>query len=314
MSETDKTDKAKEALEKYRLAGKISIEAKELAKTIVKPGKNSFEIAQEIESFIRSKGAKPAFPVNFSINNEAAHYSPEILDTRVVGDSDIIKLDLGAHVDGYIVDTAITINFNNEFDDLTQISKIALDNVLEILKPGVSVADVGRIIEDTIVNSGYEPVRNLSGHQIKKYNLHAGISVPNHGPGHFGIPKHKFKAGEVFAIEPFASNGVGEIKNGKRTNIFRVIKKPKTSEDAVLLSKYFDKIGILPFSPRFVFEDKLGENGKNEITKDIRKLLRKGIIMGYPVLVEVDPNAVVSQHEHTVLITKNGCEILTKEN
>lgn len=311
MSKEEKLQKAKEVLEKYRQAGKIAIEAKELARKIIKPGRNSYEIAQEIEGFIRNQGAKPAFPVNFSINNEAAHYSPEILDTRTVQKHDIIKVDLGAHIDGYIVDTAITINFNPELEELTEITKTALDNAIDAVKPGVSVGKLGEIVEETIVDAGYQPVRNLSGHQIKRYVLHAGVSIPNHGPGYMALPKHKMQLGGIYAIEPFASNGVGEIVNGKKTNIFRVIRKPKTKEDAVILAKYFDEVGVLPFSTRFVFDESTGQQGKEEIVKDVRKLIRKGMVMGYPVLIEVDQNAMVSQHEHTVIVTKNGCEILT---
>lgn len=299
---------AKEILENYRRAGEISKGAKALAKKITKPGANAFDIAQKLEAYIRSKGAKPSFPVNFSINNEAAHYSPEILDSRTVGNNDMIKVDLGAHVDGYIVDTAITINFNKEYEDLAAISKIALDKVIDMVKPGVKVSEVGTLVEQIITEAGYQPIRNLSGHSIKRYNLHSGVSIPNHGPGYMNIGDAKFKAGNVYAIEPFASNGVGEIKNAKKINIFQVVKKPKKREDAKILSKYMDKVGILPFSPRFVYN---GSEDKQTIIKNIKKLVRAGIVIGYHVLIEIDPKAIVSQHEHTILVTKTGCEVFT---
>ncbi len=306
--------KAKEVLEKYRRAGEISIETLKLAKKIVKPGANAYKIAQQLENFIREQGAKPAFPVNFSITNEAAHYSPEILDTRTVGKEDTIKIDLGAHIDGYIVDTAITINFNKNAQELTEISKEALDKAMEVVKAGVSVNDVGAIVEKTITSAGFQPVRNLSGHQIKRHVLHAGVSIPNHGPGHFKLKNHKFQKGGVYAIEPFATDGFGEIMNGKRTNIFRIVKKPNKGdiEKAKLIKKFLPHVGVLPFSPRFLFDEKMGKEGAAQINKEVRTLLRSGHVMGYPVLVEVNPDANVSQHEHTLIVKENSCEILTK--
>lgn len=302
--------KAKEILEKYREAGRISQEAKNVVSRIVKPGKNAFEIAQEVEGFIKKQGAIPAFPLNFSINNEAAHYSPEINDPRRVGNSDIIKIDLGAHIDGYIVDTAITVNFNQKYDDMVKVTREALEAAIDKAKAGVKVMEIGAIIEKTIVDAGYQPVRNLSGHQIRRYVLHAGQTIPNHGSKFLDLIKGKLEKGKVYAIEPFASDGKGEITNGRRTNIFRVIRKPKSKEFelAQILAKYIDQTGILPFSPRFLMAE---GRTKEEITKDLRKLLRARIIMGYPVLVEVDSNANVSQFEHTIIVKENGCEVLT---
>ncbi len=304
--------KAKEILSKYREAGRISIEAKRIAEKTIRPGKNAFQIAEEIEGFIRKEGAKPSFPLNFSINNEAAHYSPEINDSRTVGKNDTIKVDLGAHVDGYIVDTAITINFNPQYNELVKVANEALEAALSIVKDGVKVMEVGAVIEKTITSAGYEPIRNLSGHQIKRYVLHAGQTIPNHGSKFLELIKGRLQKGKVYAIEPFATDGVGEVINGKRTNIFRVVRKPKKKEveHAKILAKYFKTVGVLPFSPRFLYDKE--NNDKETIMKDLRKLLRAGIIMGYPVLVERNPNANVSQFEHTIIVKENGCEVLTQ--
>ncbi len=302
--------KPKEILEKYREAGRISIEAKKLVEKIAKPGKNAFELAQEVEGFIRKQGAKPSFPLNFSVNNEAAHYSPTIDDTRTIAKQDTIKIDLGAHIDGYIVDTAITVNFNKKYDEMVKVTKEALDAAINKVKTGVKVMEIGAVIEKTITDAGYEPVRNLSGHQIKRYVLHAGQTIPNHGSKIFGLVKGRMEKGKVYAIEPFATDGKGEVKSGRKTNIFRVIRKPKPKETelAKILVKYIDQVGILPFSPRFLMNE---ERTKDEITRDLRKLLRAKIIMGYPVLIEIDPRANVSQFEHTIIVKNDGCEVLT---
>lgn len=310
---TNKNEKIQEILGKYRKAGEITKGAKELARKLVIPGANTYEICEEIENYMRKKGAKPAFPTNISFDNEAAHYSAEIFDDRVVHDTAIVKLDLGAHVDGYIVDTAITINHNPKLDTLTQASKLALDKAIELIKPGVNIYTIGKAVEETIMKEGFEPVRNLSGHQIKRYVLHAGVSIPNCGPGYFEKEKATFEKGRVYAIEPFASTGKGWIKNGKTTNIFRFVGQPRRKDADLkeVYEEYKRKVGVLPFSPRMVHDRKSGEEGKKEVMKNLRRMLQSKIIMGYPVLIEEDKQALISQHEHTLRVTSNGVEIFT---
>lgn len=310
---SNKKVKVKEILDKYRLAGEIAIEAKELANKICKPGANAYEVCNSIEDLIRKRGALPAFPTNISFDNEAAHYSAEILDDRTVQKNAIVKIDLGAHIDGYIVDTAITLNFNPELKELTQSSKTALEKAIDAIKPGVKLSHIGKIVEDSIVSDGYQPVRNLSGHQIKRYTLHAGVSVPNCGPGYFEKDKTKFQAGRIYAIEPFASTGKGWIKDSNKVTIFRILNSPKKKHNDLMgiYNEYKEKVGVLPFSPRMLYDKNSGKAGKNEIMKNIRKLLQTKIIMGYAVLVEEDPKALISQHEHTIRVTSNGTEQFT---
>ena len=315
LNKQTRESKVQEVLEKYRRSGKIAIEAKKLALKICKPGALAYDVCQQIEDFIRKQGGLPAFPVNLSINHEAAHYSAEILDSRKVPENSIIKLDLGAHIDGYMVDTALTINYDPELEELSEISKIALDNAIDAVKPGVKVSELGRIIEKTITDAGYQPVRNLSGHQIKRYILHAGVSIPNCGPGVFERINQKLEPGRIYAIEPFASTGKGWIKNGKVTNIFRYISDPKSKDrDLIKLAKEVKAtVGVLPFSPRHLHDPSTGKAGKEEVTLNLRKLLRNKVIMGYPVLVEEDKSIRVSQHEHTIRVTRDGYEVFTRE-
>lgn len=314
-SNLSKKEKVRQIISNYRKAGQISIEAKKLAAKLIKPGTNAWEAAQKVEGFIRDQGAAPAFPINVSINNEAAHYSPEILDDRIIPEQAIVKVDLGAHIDGYIVDTALTLNYNDELNVLTQVSKEALNAVIAVAKPGVKIADLGALIERIITQAGYQPIRNLSGHQIKRYNLHAGVSIPNAGPGFLEKKQGKLQAGRIYAVEPFASNGKGMVENGKHVNIFRFVSKPsKKQKDLIPLYNEYKKIvGILPFSPRHLYAPDQGRD-KESVTRGIRQLLRANIIMGYPVLVEADRQAMVSQHEHTLRITRDGCEVLTSND
>lgn len=313
-SDIKSTNNVKEILNKYREAGKISIEAKKLAYKICKPGAKAYDICEKIESLIINKGAKPAFPVNISINHEAAHYSATILDKRIVPDKAIVKIDLGAEIDGYLVDTAITVNHDPDLKNLTEASKAALEKAIEIVKPGLRVDEVGKVIEQTIQDYGYQPIRNLSGHQIKKYILHAGVSVPNTGPKTFGGTKSKFEAGRIYAIEPFASTGEGWVKNDRVVNIFRYMKDPKNKDKELtqIAQKVKNKVGALPFSPRHLHDKSTGNKGKEDVTRSLRKLLRANVITGYPVLIEADRDIRVSQHEDTIRITRDGCEILTQ--
>jgi methionyl aminopeptidase len=252
--------------------------------------------------------------VNLSINHEAAHYSASILDDRIVPDKAIVKIDLGAHIDGYLVDTAITVNHDHELEELTKASKVALEKALKVIKPGLKVDEVGKIVEQTIEDYGFQPIRNLSGHQIKKFILHAGVSVPNTGPKTFGGTKAKFEAGRIYAIEPFASTGEGWVKNDRVINIFRYVKDPKNRDKELheISRKVKKVVGPLPFSPRHLHDKNSGKNGKEEVTRSIRRLLRANVLTGYPVLIEADKSLRVSQYEETVRITQDGCEILTQ--
>lgn len=313
-SDMKSTNNVKDILNKYREAGKISIEAKKLAYKICKPGAKAYDICEKIESLIIERGAKPAFPVNISFNHEAAHYSATILDKRTVPEKAIVKIDLGAEIDGYLVDTAITVNHDPELDELTQASKDALEKAIEIIKPGLRVDEVGKVIEKTIESYGYQPVRNLSGHQIKKYVLHAGVSIPNTGPKTFGGTRAKFEPGRIYAIEPFASSGEGWIKNDRVVTIFRYVKDPRNKDKELQQIAQLVKktVGPLPFSPRHLHDKSTGIKGKEEVTRSIRRLLRANVITGYPVLIEANRDIRVSQHEDTVRVTRDGYEIFTQ--
>lgn len=314
MTDKIQKDKVQEILSKYRKAGQISIKAKTLARKICKPRAKVYDICEEIEALIFNEKARLAFPVNVSFNNEAAHYSAEILDNRVVGENSIVKIDLGVHIDGYIVDTAVTINNNPELEELTLASIEALDAAIAIIKPGVKATEVGKKVEKVITSRGFQPVRNLTGHQIKRYNLHAGVSIPNCGrPKFFDGKRVKLEVGRVYAIEPFASTGEGWIQNGKTICIYRYARNPgkKTADLKSIASKVKNKVGILPFSPRHLHDKSTGQKGKEEVMLNIGKLMRGNIIMGYPVLEEASKKVMISQAEHTIRITKTGCEVFT---
>lgn len=295
----------------YIKAGKAAAAAKKLARQIIKPGTKLFDAAFLIENEIKRNGAELSFPVNLSIDSLAAHYSPMIDDTKVFPAKGLIKVDVGSHVEGFVADTAFTINIGNEegvMDSLVKAADEALTNVIGNVKPGMDVVDLGGIIEMTIRNySGLRPIANLGGHQLKKNDLHAGIFFPNVRSG----TSYKLKENDVFAIEPFSSNGIGLISYGKETTIYAMQSnaksKVKTAKDKNLVSQFIHKFGRFPFSPRWVdFIE------KPLVMETINKFMKMKAIMGYPIFIET-PSAMVAQSEHTVIVTKDGAEITTLE-
>lgn len=281
--------------EKFKLAGKIAGDALKYGLGLIKEGVSYLEVAEKVESYIL-KNAKIAFPVNISVNNIAAHYTPNPEDKHVFRRGDVVKLDVGAHVNGYIGDTAATIEVgSNEHGDLIEASKMALENAISIVRAGIKIAEIGEEIEKTINSYGYRPIRNLQGHSIEQYKLHAGLSIPNYA-GYSG--GEILKEGDVVAIEPFATDGEGYVIDDGRSNIYQVIRKSQAAGD------FLKNFGTLPFAERWVYRHGLSKMKLNF-------MVRKRIIHSYNILIEAK-NGIVSQKEHTIMVTSDSCEILTQ--
>lgn len=288
--------------EMYRKAGKIARQALERGKEVCDIGKSYFSVVQEIEGFIDEKRAKPAFPVNISVNNIGAHYLPHPGDKLKFKKGDVVKIDVGAHIDGYIGDNALTVELGtNRYKKLIESAEEALDFAIKTLRPGTTSGDVGRNIESVIKSKGYMPIENLTGHQITKYNLHSGTSIPNVDKGNDPIKK-----GMVLAIEPFATDGEGKVKRGKKSVIYRLKgERNLNGEDLKFYRWIEDNFDKLPFASYWCREY------SEDYKKRLQRLERFGSAMSYPTLVEAK-NGVVTQREHTVIVGSNGCEIITK--
>ena len=283
-------------LDRWRRAGRIGAEARDLGAGLLRPGAHRRDVAEEVERYIRAQGARPAFPVNLSINDEAAHFTPAPEDERRLQSGDVVKLDIGAHLDGAISDTAVTVEVGRqEHARLVAAPRAALAAAEKELRAGVETAVLSRAIERAIHDLGFKPVENLTGHTIETYLLHAGKSIPNVT----GMGTARLDAGEVVAIEPFATNGAGRIGNGPFGNILRFREAPAASrfpELAVL----FERFRTLPFCARWVEEPELRATLQRE-----RKRLQS-----YPVFVE-EGHGWGAQAEHTLLVVEGGCELLT---
>jgi len=294
------------ALDKFRLSGRILRETREEIKTYVHEGMPIIEICEKAENLIRKKGGNPAFPCNVSINEIAAHYTSPPEDRKRIPEKSVVKVDIGTHVDGYVTDTAVTICFNPEYESLVDTAEHALKTAIENVHPGMATGRLGATIENTIKTRGFKPISNLCGHQIGRYIIHTGTSIPN-------VPQlsfSKFRQGGIYAIEPFVTtaNAVGKVENGDEATIFRFVKSraPASPHARKLLKHIEDNFRTLPFAERWLQGIVPEENHKEAF----RQLLNSKALMEYPVFVEVS-RQTVAQAEHTVLVLKNGCTVLT---
>jgi len=291
-----------ETIKKYIRAGKIARKALEKAKKACEEGVNYLEVAEKSESFIRKKGAEPAFPTNISVNSVGAHYTPVENDENTFNEGDIVKIDIGCHVDGFIADNALTLEIGtNRHRSLIKASEEALDLAVKTIRPGVRTRDIGKNIERVIQDKGFNPISNLTGHELKKYTLHTGTSIPN-------VPKgwKKIKKGMVLAVEPFATDGKGRVKESEPGDIY-ILKKKRNigGEDLEFYEWIRENFNELPFAGRWC--KRYGEGYK----KLLERLRRFGAVMNYPVLVE-KKKGIISQREHTVIVTSKGCKVTTR--
>ncbi len=295
-----------EAFQKYVKAGRIAAEVREQMRRTVSEGMRLIDVCEKAESLIREGGGKPAFPCNVSINEVAAHYSSPPQDEKVIPENSIVKVDVGVHVDGYIGDTAATVCFNPEFENLVRAAEEALETAIKMLRPGLSIARFGSAVQKSIQMRGFKPISNLTGHKITRYSLHAGKALPNV----FHLSTSRVTEGEIYAVEPFATmpNAAGKVRSAKEAYIFRFIKrKSSKNEHAKRLLNYIEKnFRTLPFSERWL----QGCVPANHYSDAFSELLSSKSLMAYPVFIEASGKPV-AQAEHTLVVTKDGSHVLT---
>ena len=288
-----------EIIAKYIEAGKIAAKVGDDAAKKVVIGASLLEVAEFVETSIIEAGAMPAFPCNISRNEEAAHNTPLVGDTAVFGE-DMVKLDIGAQIDGFIGDTAITVDLSDN-PELVEASRAGLAAAIDIVHAGVNTKDIGVAIENAITEFGFKPVSNLSGHGLACYTTHAPPSIPNTGNLRSGAI---IKEGDIFAIEPFATTGSGIVRDSTVVEIYRVASaKPVRLPAARAVLKEASTFNNMPFARRWI------ETENADMA--IMRLFRDKILDSYPVLKDIS-GSLVSQAEHTVMVTDNGCKVLTE--
>jgi len=283
-------------IEKLKKAGRIAAQVLEYGKNLIKKDASMTEVLDKIEEKITELGAKPAFPAQISCNHLAAHYCPDEEDKTVFSDQ-LACLDVGVHVDGFIGDTACTVDLSGKYSDLVKASQEALDNAIKIIKPDVALSEIGKVIQETINNYGFAPVRNLSGHGLGKYEIHTKPNIPNFDNG----DKTKIEKGSVFAIEPFASTGAGIVQDSGTATVFELTnKKPVRNMITRQVLKEIESYDGLPFTTRWLTR-KLGGKAKYGL-KEMEQL---GMLHAHPPLADKD-KGMISQAEHSILIDDEG--------
>lgn len=291
----------KEIIEKYKKAGQIAKQTREFAKEFVKQEMKLFDIAEKIEGKIIELGAVPAFPVNLSLNEIAAHKTP-VPDEETIAKG-ILKIDIGTCVDGYIGDTAIALDLtpNNEFKQIIELNKIILENTKKIINPNSEVQDIGKSISKTLHEfnlknqTNFTIIHSLTGHGLDKDTIHSNPTIPN-----YSNSNSRKLNNTAFAIEPFITQGSGEIYEGEGGGIY-ILEKTSGNirdPDARQILKYIiQEYKTKPFCERWLFKKEF-----KKIRFTLRELTKQKIIHHYPLLIE-KTKSPVSQIEHTFLIS-----------
>ena len=283
----------KEILEKYKKAGKIAAEVKKKIERELEPGIKIFDLANKIEDLIIKKGGRPAFPVNISINDVAAHYTPVFNDAKEINPGDLVKIDIGVHVDGYIGDMAFT--YSSEKNPLIKCGEKIFENVLKIIKPGVKISEIGKTIEQTVKDQGCGLIVNLTGHTLDKYVFHGNPSIPNVENN----LEYAFKEGDVIALEPFITETNGFVIESGVTEIYRYLmpRPVRLTEARKILELAKTKYHELPFAKRWLYK----EISPVKVSLALRQLEMAGALETYPVLKETEGKKI-AQKEHTIIV------------
>ncbi len=287
---------SEDALAKYREAGAIVAGLRVDMLKKVKPGMNILEIADKIESSIFNSGARPAWPVNISINDSAAHYTPQIADTKVIGAGDLVKIDIGAHIDGYLSDMAFT--YCSHKDPLIEAAEKALKAGISVIKPGVTISEISAAIHKAIESTGFGPVVNLSGHGIDRYKFHGDFSIPN-VPNSNG---HVLQEGDVIALEPFVCESAAHVDESEPVEIYQFSqRKPVRSVEARKILDLAEKdYGGFPFAKRWLAK----HVSPFRIKMALMELERAGAIRSHPLLKDMEGRRI-AQAEDTIIVAEN---------
>lgn len=281
--------------EYYEKAGRLSAEALEYGKSLIKPGAKVLDVLDKIEQKIAESGGMCAFPPQISLNEQAAHNCPDDGDATIL-DSQLVKLDIGVHINGYVTDTAATIDLSGKYSDLVKASREALSAVLKLAVPGTRIGEMGRTVQEIIQSYGYSPIRNLSGHGIGLFLVHTKPSIPNidtHDPS-------TLQDGMTLAIEPFASTGAGSVRESGDAGVFMLIQK-KPVRDLITRNVlgHITTYDGLPFAKKWLTR----KFGAGRTAFALRQLLQTGMLHAYPPLID-EQKGMVSQAEESVLVAE----------
>ena len=294
-----------EAKGSLREAGRIASLAREHGALLVRPGVRLREVCEAVEEFIKGRGGELAFPVQTSVNEVAAHDCPSPEDERVYATGDLAKVDVGVHIDGYVVDTATTVEVGGPSGGppLVEAARAALEAAIAAAGPGVPIWRLSAAIATTLRGFAVRPMRNLCGHHVGRWIVHCPPPVPN-------LPEDaegRLLEGTALAIEPFATEGPGRVAEAGEPEVFRLLpdKDPGAEASGKVREALLGRRG-LPFSRR-----DLRHLPRPEVEEALRRLRARGSLHAYAPLVETTGHKV-AQAEHTILVTATGVEVLTR--
>ena len=318
-------------LTEYREAAEVHREVRKYAKANIKPGMGLTEIAEMIEDGTRHltghMGLEEgdnilggvAFPTGLSLNHCAAHYTPNAGNKMVLKQEDVMKVDIGVHVNGRIVDSAFTVAFEPQYDNLLAAVKAATNTGIRAAGIDARMSEIGEAIQETMesyeceINGQTYPIkaiRNLNGHTIVQHSIHGGSSGKS-VPIVKGGSNEKMEEGEVYAIETFGSTGKGYVRDDMETSHYaRMPDAPKVALRVASAKKLLQSIdknfGTLPFCRRYL--DRLGHE---KYLLGLNNLVQSGIVQDYPPLVDVK-GSYTAQYEHTILLRPNVKEVISR--
>lgn len=292
--------------EQYIKAGRITREVRDWVKRTFRPGMGYLEMCLAVEREVVAKGGLLPFPCAIGANHVTAHYAPPSGDVSVFRESDVMKVDFGVHLDGYLTDTSVTITFNPEYQPMLDATERALNAAIQTVRVDPRTSEIGRSISDQASRFGFRVIENLTGHTVDRYLVHSGKSIPN-----LYMPTlQTLKKGEVFAIEPFLTpkKAAGYVIDAPFETIFSVVARKQTGVKELdeFVSRLWDERKTLPFTPRWYEQYYPAER----VSKILAELVRKRLVKSYPTLVEASNNPV-AQFEHTMALDDSGLILLT---
>ena len=283
-----------ETLEKYKKAGKIGSKIKEEVLERIKPGMKILELAEFIEKRILELGGKPAFPVNIGINDITAHYTPKFDDATVIKLGDLVKIDQGIHVDGWVADMAYT--YCSEKNELIKVVEKALEAGIKIIRMGVKISEISQAISEAVESAGFGIIVNLTGHSLDQYVIHGPPTIPNVK----NDSKIELKEGDVIALEPFVCETNGYVKESEPIEIFSFLQPRPTRlpEARNILDLASNEYNGLPFCKRWLVKKGFSPF---KVSFALKQLEVSNSVKSYPVLRERSGLAV-AQAEHTIIV------------
>ncbi len=289
-------------------AGSVAFAALQRARELVKPGAKLIDVADALEAVIREKGMEPAFPVNLSINAQAAHYAPGMDDALAFSDRDVVKVDLGAAKEGVLSDCAATIDLSGKMQGLVEATQEALADAIGAVRAGVRVSDIGKAIEAAITKRGFKPIRNLGGHGLGIHDLHSEPFIPNYANGDDTV----LGEGDLIAIEPFATTawGRGYVASSDVHEIFSFMGEAQVrmADARVIMAEISKRYPSEPFAARWLAKSSAS---RFSLYSSLSALVGAGALEAHPMLIET-AGGMVSQAEASVIVTKDSCEVTTK--